>query len=300
MGHGIQIPLEQTFVRRLVGGVGTHGMNRQILLIDVRHVVTVQMHPKRVVIGEEARIQIRGVGCLHTLVLAIRHRRARPHRHRVVAHVGHGIHGPPFVVELDALEAVNHQIGFHQVASVVVVEGVELVHHHILDIGRVAHLRVAVVADQLQGVVAGDDAALVEHHRTHGGRTVAVTVEGVDLRRLLTLALRPDLHLDLVLADGRHDVGVVIGREHPRVVLRGVCRALDAGHADVERPVALSLVQTQDDILVVAGVEDLLVEAHGVLRSGVAEDLLEGIHLGAVVLYAVIDLLPSELADVVP
>ena len=68
----------------------------------------------------------------------------------------------------------------------------------------------------------------------------------------------------------------------------------------MERPVALSLVQTQDDILVVAGVVDLLVEAHGVLRSGVAEDLLEGIHLGTVVLYAVIDLLPLELADVGP
>ena len=88
--------------------------------------------------------------------------------------------------------------------------------------------------------------------------------------------------------------------EHLRVVLRGVCRALDAGHAEVERPVALSLVQTQDDILVVAGVVDLLVEAHGVLRSGVAEDLLEGIHLGAVVHYGVINLLPLELADVGP
>ena len=258
------------------------------------------MHPKRVVIGEESRIQIRGVGGLHTLVLVKRHRRARPHRHRVVAHVGHGIHRPPFVVELDALEIVSHQISFHQVAVLVVVEGVELVHHHMADIGRVAQLRVAVVADQLQGVVAGDDAALVEHHRTYGGRTVAVTVEGEGLRRLLALTLRPDLHLDLVVADGRHDVGVVKDGEHFRVVLRGVCIAIVAGHADVERPVTLSLVQTQDDILVVAGVEDLLVETRSVLRSGVAEDLLEGFHLGAVVHYGVINLLPLELADVGP
>ena len=103
--------------------------------------------------------------------------------------------------------------------------------------------------------------------------------------------------------------------KHLRVVQRGVCGALDAGHADVERPVALSLVQTQYDILVVAGVvdllvethllvvagvEDLLVEAHGILWSRVAEDLLEGIHLGAVVLYELIDFLPLELADVGP
>ena len=214
--------------------------------------------------------------------------------------MGHSVPGPPFVVELDALEAVGHQVGFHQIAAVVVVEGVELVHHHVLNVGRVAQLCVAVVADQLQGVVAIDDAALVEHHRTHGGRTVAVAVEGVGLRRLLTLTLRPYLHLNLVLGDGWHDVDVVIGGKHLRVVQRGVCGALDAGHADVERPVALSLVQTQDDILVVAGVEDLLVEAHGILWSRVAEDLLEGIHLGAVVLYELIDFLPLELTYVGP
>ena len=214
--------------------------------------------------------------------------------------MGHSVPGPPFVVELDALEAVGHQVGFHQVAAVVVVEGVELVHHHVLNVGRVAHLRVAVVANQLQGIVAIDDAALVEHHRTHGGRTVAVTVEGVGLRRLLTLTLRPYLHLNLVLGDGWHDVGVVIGGKHLRVVQRGVCGALDAGHADVERPVVLSLVQTQDDVLVVARVVDLLVETHRVLRSRVAEYLLEGIHLGTIVLYAVIDFLPLELTYVRP
>ena len=115
--------------------------------------------------------------------------------------MGHSVPGPPFVVELDALEAVGHQVGFHQIAAVVVVEGVEFVDLQTIDVCRVAHLRVAVVANQLQGIVAIDDAALVEHHRTHGGRTVAVAVEGVGLRRLLTLTLRPYLHLNLVLGN---------------------------------------------------------------------------------------------------
>ena len=214
--------------------------------------------------------------------------------------MGHSIPGPPFVVELDALEAVVHQIGFHQVAVVVVVEGVEFIDLQTIDVGRVAHLRVAVVANQLQGVVAINDSAFVEHHRTHGGRTVAMAVENVGLCRLLTLTLRPNLHLDLVLGDGRHDVGVVMNSKHLRSVLRGIFRVPDASHADVERPVTLSLVQTQDDILIVASVVDLLIKTYGILRSRVAEDLLEGIHLGTVVLYDVINLLPLELVDVCP
>ena len=300
VGHRIQIPLKQMVANRLVDGISAHGVHRQTVCIDRRHVVEEEVHPQCVVIGEESRIQIGRIRRFQMLVLVIRHTRTRRHRHCVVTHMGHSVPGPPFVVELDALEIVSHQIGFHQVAVVVVVEGVELVHHHVLNVGRVAQLCVAVVADQLQGVVAVDDTALVEHHRTHGGRTVAVALEGVGLRRLLTLTLRPYLHLNLVLGDGRHDVGIVIGGKHLRVVQRGVCGALDAGHADVERPVALALVQSQDDVLVVAGVVDLLVETHRVLRSRVAEDLLEGIHLSAVVLNAVVYLLPLELADVSP
>ena len=71
-------------------------------------------------------------------------------------------------------------------------------------------------------------------------------------------------------------------------------------HAHVERPFALSLVQTQHDVLVVACFIDLFVEAHGVFRCRIIEQRLERIHLIAVVLDAVIYHLPLELADVSP
>ena len=92
-----------------------------------------------------------------------------------------------------------------------------------------------------------------------------MTIESKSLCLLLALALRPYLHLQLVLADRGHDVAVFIGREHLRSVLRRVVGILDTRHTNVERTVALSLVQSQHDILVVACLVNLVVETYGIL-----------------------------------
>ena len=152
--HGILVPHEQLFANRCVDCVGSYGVHRQPLRFEGRLVVEEETHPQRVVVREKSRIQISGVRRFQSLVLAERHLRTRHHRHRVVTNVSHGIPGPPFVIQLDALEIVCHQISFHKVAVVVVVEGVKLIDLQAPYISRITHLRVAVVAYQLQGIVA--------------------------------------------------------------------------------------------------------------------------------------------------
>ena len=179
--------------------------------------------------------------------------------------MGDSIHRPPIVLQFDALEIIHHEIGFLEVAVVIVVEAIELVDLQTLDIGGITLLGLGVVVNQLQGIVAFHDTALVEHHRAQRGGAITMTIEDKGLRLLLTLALRPYLHLQLVLADRGHDVAVFIGREHLRPVLRRVGGILDTRHTNVERTVALSLIQSQHDILVVACLVNLVVETYGIL-----------------------------------
>ena len=127
-----------------------------------------------------------------------------------------------------------------------------------------------------------------------------MTVEGKGLCRFLALALRPYLHLQLSLAYRRHDVDIVLGSVQFRHIQRGVFRASDACHPDVEGVLALCLVQAQHDVLVVTCFVYLVVEPHCVLGCRVVEQVDEGIHFLMVVLNAMIYLLPLELTDVSP
>ena len=233
-------------------------------------------------------------------MLGVGHLRSIHHCHRVVVDVCHGILGPPFGLQLDAFYTVATQVGLAQLSLVIGIESVELVNHHTLYVRSVAPLGLYVIVDELQRVVARHDTALVQHHGAHRQRAVAVTVEGDGLSHLLTLALRPYLHLQLYLADGRHDIDVVLGSKQLRRILRGVLRALNSRHADVERTSALGFVQSQHDILLVARLVYLVVETHGVLGCRVVEQGLQRIHIFPVVLDAVVYLLPLELADVCP
>ena len=233
-------------------------------------------------------------------MLAERHLRTRPHRHRIVVDVRHGIPRPPFGLQLYAPEVVQSQVGLHKVSLLVVVEGVEFIDHQFLHIRGVALLGLAVVVDKLQVVVTFYDTALVEHHGAQRCRAVAVSVEGVGLRLLLAFALWPYLYLELVLTDGRHDIDVVLCRKYLRGVLRGVNGALDYFHADVEGTVALPLVQTQHYVLVVTSLVYLVVKPHRILRRGIVEQRFQRFHLLAVVLNDVVYLLPLKLAHVSP
>ena len=233
-------------------------------------------------------------------MLGVGHLRSIHHCHRVVVDVCHGILGPPFGLQLDAFYTVATQVGLAQLSLVIGIESVELVNQHTLYVGGVALLGLLVIVDELQGVVARHDTALVEHHGSHRQRAIAVTVEGEGLSHLLTHALRPYLHLQLNLADGRHDIGVFLGSKQLRHILRGVLRALNSRHADVEWTFALGFVQSQHDILVVTSLVNLVVETYSVLGCRVVEQGLEGIHLLTVILDAVVDLLPLELFDVCP
>ena len=127
-----------------------------------------------------------------------------------------------------------------------------------------------------------------------------MNIEDIDLRRLFALPLRPYLHLQLVLADRRHDVGIVFGSKHLRSVFRRVACVLDGCYTNVERTVALRFIQSQHDILIVACRINLVVETHGILWCRVFEQSLESVHLLTVVLNAVVNLLPLKLADISP
>ena len=125
--------------------------------------------------------------------------------------MGYNISCPPIGSQFDALETIAAHVCLHEVSLVVGIEGVELVSHQTLNVRGVALLGLFVVIDELKVVVARHDTALVEHHGAQRHRTVAVTVEGEGLSHLLAYALRPYLHFQLRLADGRHDVDVVFG-----------------------------------------------------------------------------------------
>ena len=82
--------------------------------------------------------------------------------------MGNGIPCPRFMLELDALEVVNTQVCFDQVTVFIIIEGVQLVNKHIIDVAGIALLRFPVVVYRLQVIVTGYDSALVEHYGTHG------------------------------------------------------------------------------------------------------------------------------------
>ena len=63
--------------------------------------------------------------------------------------MGDSIHRPPIVLQFDALEIIHHEIGFLEVAVVIVVEAIELVDLQTLDIGGIALLGLGVVVNQL-------------------------------------------------------------------------------------------------------------------------------------------------------
>ena len=242
VGDWILTPRQQLVAHRVVVEVGQHGVHGQSVHFRRANIVQIEVHPQRVVVGEQARIQISGVRCVHSLVLVVGHLITRHHRHAVVVDVCHGIHGPPFGSQLDTLEIVTTHVRLLELSIVVRIEGVELVGQQTRHIRGVALLSLLVIINELQVVVAWHDATLIEHHRTQRHRAVAMAVEGEGLRHLFAFVPRPYLHLQLHLADGRHDVGVFIYGIQLRRILRGVILTLHNRDAHVERPIVLSLV----------------------------------------------------------
>ena len=124
VGFGVFAPRQQVVALRVVVEVGPHGVHGQTLCLRRANFVQIEVHPQRIVMGKQARVQIGGVRRVQPLVLGEAHCRARHHHHAVVVDVCDGIHSPPFGSQLDALEIVTAHISLHEVTLVVGVEGV--------------------------------------------------------------------------------------------------------------------------------------------------------------------------------
>ena len=142
-------PRQTLFAHRSVVEVGPNGVYRQPFNVIRGLIVQKEAHPKRVVVGEQARVQIGGVWCVQSLMLAERHFRPRHHCHRIVVDVCHDILGPPFGSQLDALETIAAHICLHEVSLIIGVEGVELVSHQTLNVRGVTLLGLFVVMNEL-------------------------------------------------------------------------------------------------------------------------------------------------------